>query len=155
MSALPPGRRLPDRPAHGKHKAAELAPDRVKEALHEFRRLNTPEARAAFADYWIGIWAKDFSYAWPMLYELLKVVKDERLYADPLRVGPAAPGGPENHGDAGTYASFEDYFRDRVLPVMVLFADLEEAHQYMRAHAPEVLLRLAASRAPQTAEADE
>ena len=112
MSALPPGRRLPDRPAHGKHKAAELAPDRVKEALREFRRLNTPEARAAFADYWIGIWAKDFSYAWPMLYELLRVVKDERLYADPLRVGPAAPGGPENHGDAGTYASFEDYFRD-------------------------------------------
>jgi hypothetical protein len=122
--------------AHGTHKAAVLAPDRVQAALAEFKRLNTREARAAFADYWIGIWAQDFDYAWPMLYELLRIVEEDELYADPQRVGPGAPGDASAHGDTQSYPTFADYFTDRVGRRFEHWAELERAYRYAQTYAP-------------------
>ena len=125
--------------AHGTHKAASLAPDRVEEALAEFKKLNTREARAAFADYWIGVWAEDFEYAWPMLYELLQIVDEEELYRDPRRVGPGAPGGQAAHGSKASYETFADYFADRVRHPFERWAELEQAHRYAQTYAPGLL----------------
>ena len=125
--------------AHGTHKAASLAPDRVQEALAEFKRLNTREARAAFADYWIGIWAEDFDYAWPMVYELLRIVDEDRLYADPRRVGPGAPGDSAMHGTAESYDSFAAYFEDRVKRPFQSFAEMESTYHYAQKYAPDLL----------------
>lgn len=126
------------RAAHGKHKAASLAPSRVEEALVEFRKLNSREARAAFADYWIGIWAQDFDYAWPMLYELLHIVEEERLYTDPRRVGPAAPGDPAMHGRVSSYETFEAYFEDRVKQNFARWRELEGTYQYAHRYARDL-----------------
>ena len=121
------------------HKAASLAPDRVQEALAEFRRLNSREARAAFADYWIGVWAQDFEYAWPMLYELLSIVKEDKLYADPKRVGPGAPGDASAHGQASSYKDFAAYFEDRVKRPWQQWAELEATYQYASHYAKDLL----------------
>jgi hypothetical protein len=122
-------------------KAAALAPDRVQAALTEFRKLNSREAKAAFADYWIGVWAEDFEYAWPMLYELLEIVDKEELYRDPRRVGPGAPGDRSAHGDKASYDSFADYFADRVRHPFERWVELERAHRYAQRYAPDLFDR--------------
>jgi hypothetical protein len=147
-------RAAPHSAAHGTHAAAALAPDRTEEALAEFRRLNTREARAAFADYWIGIWAQDFEYAWPMVYELLSLVNEEELFRDPRRVGPSAPGAVEAHGVRGSYDSFAEYFEDRAKSPFERWAELESTYHYARDHAPG-LMATAFSAASTMREADE
>lgn len=121
-------------PGRGVLRAARYAPRRVAEALGEFHKLNNRDARAAFADHWIGLWARDFNEAWPMLYELLKLVEDDKLYQDPRRVGPGA-GGSE-HGEASTYGSFSEYFEDRVGQSFGTWAELENTYQYAHQNMP-------------------
>lgn len=109
--------------------------DELNDAVKEFRKLDSPEARAAFADSWIGIWARDFDSAWPMVYELLSLVEQEELYRDPRRVGPGAPGG--HHGER-TYSSFAEYFTDRVRQPFRRWAELEGTYRYAKTYAPEL-----------------
>ncbi len=122
--------------------AATLAPDRVQQALAEFKKLNTREAKAAFADYWIGVWAQDFEYAWPMLYELLNIVKEDKLYADPKRVGPGAPGDATAHGQESSYKDFAAYFEDRVKRPWQQWAELEATYQYAAHYAKDLLKQI-------------
>lgn len=121
--------------------AASLTSDRMQQAMTEFRKLNTREARAAFADYWIGIWAEDYEYAWPMLYELLDIVKEDELYADPRRVGPGAPGDSAVHGQASSYKDFAAYFEDRVKQPFETWAGLERVYHYAQDYAPDLLTK--------------
>lgn len=116
--------------------AARYMPHRVEEALKEYKNLENRVARKAFADHWVGLWARDFDEAWPMLYELLALVEEEKLYADPRRVGPGAAG--SEHGDKSTYASFADYFRDRVGRSFETWAELENTFKYAKTHKPEL-----------------
>ncbi len=110
--------------------------DRV---VDEYRRLNSREARVAFADSLIGLWAKDSESAWSVAYELLKLIEDDELYRDPRRVGPAAPGGKETHGKRDSYDSFRDYFEDRARKPFAVWAELESTYQYVTKNAPELL----------------
>lgn len=128
---------IQDGAGRGIRKAAAYHPERVAEALKEFRHLNTREARAAFADHWIGLWAREFDDAWPMLYELLEIVKDDELYRDPRRVGPGAAGGPETHGDASKYPDFRAYFEDRVSRSFETWAELESTYQFVHEYRPD------------------
>lgn len=113
--------------------------ERVREALKDYRMLNSREAKAAFADHWIGWWSHDFDDAWPMVYELLRLVEEDELYKDPRRVGPGAPGARESHGDVDTYPDFAAYFVDRVRRPFETWARLESEHRYLEAYAPDVL----------------
>lgn len=126
-------------PGRGVRKAAAYAPRRVSEALREFRSLNSREARAAFADHWIGLWASEFDDAWPMLYELLHIVEEEKLYADPRRVGPGAPGGSETHGETESYSDFAAYFEDRVKRPFETWSEMEGTYHYAQKYAPDLL----------------
>src|SRR5690242_3775325 len=114
--------------------AARWGSRRVEEALRDFRSLNNRGARAAFADHWIGSWARDFGDAWPMLYELLKIVEDDELYRDPRRVGPGAAG--TELGDKSSYDSFAAYFEDRVGQPFQTWAELESTYSYAKQYAP-------------------
>lgn len=116
--------------------AARRRPVGVEEALKDFHSLNNRGARAAFADHWIGLWARDFGDAWPMLYELLKIVDEDQLYRDPRRVGPAAAG--TEHGDKSMYDSFAAYFEDRVGQPFRTWAELESTYSYAKQHAPDL-----------------
>jgi hypothetical protein len=124
---------------HGALKAAALAPSGAREIVAEYERLNTREAKAAFADRWVGIWSKDLDASWPVLYELLKLIEDDKLYADPRRVGPAAPGGRAAHGKQARYDSFEQYFNDRVRQPFERWAELEQTYHYVSEYAPDLL----------------
>jgi len=132
---------IQDGAGRGIRKAASYYPERVAEALKEFRHLNTREARAAFADHWIGLWAREFDDAWPMLYELLEIVKEDELYRDPRRVGPAAAGGPETHGDTSEYPDFRAYFEDRVSQPFETWAELEGTYRFVHEYRPEFFAR--------------
>lgn len=125
--------------------------DELNDAIREFHKLGTAEARAAFADSWIGIWARDFDRAWPMLYELLRLIDEQKLYSDPRRVGPDAPGGKQHHGER-IYETFADYFTDRVSQPFRRWAELERTYRYAKRYAPELFelaLSDAAARAQQ------
>lgn len=110
----------------GVRKAAAYAPRLLNEALTEFRQLNSREARAAFADHWIGLWAREFDDAWPMLYELLEIVEQDSLFKDPRRTGRE-------------HASFADYFEDRVKRPFETWAELENTYRYAQKYAPGLL----------------
>ena len=99
-----------DRPAHGRHKAAALAPDRVSRRC-PVRNLNTREAKAAFADYWIGVWAEDFDYAWRMGDQPFCIVEQDHLYADRRRVGPGAPGDADDMVDRRRTSLLPNFFK--------------------------------------------
>lgn len=130
-------RKEPQHPAgRGVRLAARWTAGRVEAALKDFRSLNNRAARAAFADHWIGLWARDFGDAWPMLYELLKIVDEDKLYRDPRRVGPRAAG--TEHGDKPMYVSFAEYFEDRVGQPFQTWAELESTHRYAKRFAPEL-----------------
>lgn len=111
--------------------------DELNDAIREFHKLGTSEARAAFADSWIGIWARDFDRAWPMVYELLRLIDEQKLYSDPRRVGPSAPGGKQHHGER-IYETFADYFTDRVGQPFRRWAELERTYRYAKRYAPEL-----------------
>lgn len=106
--------------------------------MAEYRQLNTREARAAFADRWVGIWAHDFDASWTVLYELLKLIEDDQLYTDPRRVGPGAAGDKTEHGDRPSYDSFEKYFKDRVRQPFATWSELERTYHYVTDYAPEL-----------------
>ena len=109
----------------GVRKAAAYAPRLLNEALTEFRQLNSREARAAFADHWIGLWAREFDEAWPMLYELLEIVEQDGLFKDARRTGRE-------------HASFADYFENRVKRPFETWAELESTYHYARNYAPQI-----------------
>jgi hypothetical protein len=119
--------------------AAKTLFDGVPKILTEFKNLNTREARAAFADHWIGIWARDFDESWTVIYELLKIIEEDELYKDPRRVGPQAPGFPqETHGQHSSYPDFAAYFTDRVKQPLNTWAELERTYRYAQRYAPEI-----------------
>jgi hypothetical protein len=122
----------------GRFAAYKTLLDGVPHILGEFKKLNTREARAAFADHWIGVWADDFDQAWPVVYELLNIIKEDELFKDPRRVGPGAPGGRETHGQRSSYSDFAAYFTDRVRQPFDRWAELEQTYRYAQTYAPEI-----------------
>jgi hypothetical protein len=131
--------KLEHRAGDGRHAAAHTLPVDVPKVLGEFRKLNTRESRAAFADHWIGIWARDFDKSWQVIYELLKIVEEDELYKDPRRVGPQAPGFPkETHSQESSYPDFAAYFTERVKQPLDRWAELERTYQYAQRYAPEI-----------------
>src|SRR5208282_1664524 len=63
-----------------------LNPD-VQRVLDDYRRLNTDEARARYADHFLSRTAHVMDEIWPAFYELLKRVEDGKLYSDPAYLG--------------------------------------------------------------------
>jgi hypothetical protein len=74
--------------ADGAGAASKVSPGSGKfdEIHREFRRLNTREAQAVFADRWLAVATNQFNDTWPMIYEMLKLVETERIYKQPRKL---------------------------------------------------------------------
>jgi hypothetical protein len=128
--------------ARAKGKAIQITGrTKTDDVLREFRSLKSRAERAVFADHLIGVWGKDFEFAWPAIYELLHIIEEDELYRDWRRVGPKAPGGPETHGERSSYESFAEYFADRVNKPLASWAELEATYHYAQTYGPELFRR--------------
>lgn len=134
--------------ADGRGRVYATIPHQSRDAVAEFKSLNTREARIAFADHWLGIWAHDFELCWPAVYELLRLVEETELYKDPRWVGPGAPG--KMHGTKPGYANFAEYFQDRLGHPLARWAEIEATYHYAQTYAPN-LFKAAFSHAKDTA----
>lgn len=126
--------RPPDSVATGRMAASQspvglLHPD-LDEPLADFQRLNSVEARAAFADRWILRSARRLEEVWPMLYELLRIVRDGELFS---KAGYLEQG--------RTYPDFKAYFEDVVKQPFTRWGELEATYHFVERYAPELRLQ--------------
>lgn len=103
-------------------------PANVSYVLDRLQALNTDEAKAAFADKWIGLCAQSLDTAWIVCYTLLSIIKEKEMYKIP-------------HWMEGnkTYDSFNDYFEHRFKKPFETLSELESIHQFIAEACPELL----------------
>lgn len=94
----------------------------------EMQRLNSDEARGAYADEWVRIAATSFERSWPEFYAMLAQVRDKGLYRDQYSM----KGGQ-------TYETFEDYFEAVAKQSYATFFELERTYKFVSQTAPELL----------------
>jgi hypothetical protein len=99
-----------------------------EEILRDFRRLNTEDARAAFADRWVRLATERLDVTWPVLYELLRVIRDRKLYEN-----ARAMEGKQS------LASFEEYWDQVVRKPFDTWRELEETYHFVSTQAPELM----------------
>lgn len=123
----------PHNAIYGRGEAASIYPGwepsaNVTYVFNRFHALNTDEARAAFADKWIGLCAQSLDTAWVVCYQLLSVIKGKEMYKLP-------------HWMEGnkTYDSFKDYFEHRFKQPFDKWLKLEIAHQFVVETCPDIL----------------
>ena len=123
--------RSPDTVATGRMGASWSAvgllhPD-VAEALADFHRLNTDEARAAFADRWLRRASRRLEEAWPVIYFLLRLMREEELYN--------RPGYLEQDQ---VFPDFKSYFEATMKLPISTWAELEGTYRFVQDYAPEL-----------------
>ena len=100
----------------------------ISYVLDRFQVLNTDEARAAFADKWIGLCAQSLDTAWVVCYRLLNIIKEKEMYKTALWM----------EGNK-TYNSFKDYFEHRFKKPFKTWLELERTHRFFAETSPELL----------------
>ena len=75
------------KPCDGSWKATSATPQ-FSAIVFEYRKLNTREARVAFVDTFLKTWAYNFEQSWPVIYQTLEWVEQDKLYADPRVIDP-------------------------------------------------------------------
>jgi len=111
----------------GHGKAISYAP-RLADLVVEYRKLNTREARIAFVDTWLKIWAYNFEKTWPVIYQVLEWVEQEKLYQDPRAIDPSEK-----------YDDFKSYFEARLKKPFTMWFELEQTHHYVTKFAPDLV----------------
>jgi hypothetical protein len=94
----------------------------------EYRKLNSREARVAFVDTFLKTWASHFEESWPVIYQALEWVEQDKLYQDPRAVDPTE-----------VYPDFKAYFEARMRRPFTLWIELEQTHRYVTNFAPELI----------------
>ena len=115
------------RSSEGRHQAIEYAP-RLSELMLEYKKLNSREARVAFIDTWLKIWAYDFEKTWPVIYQALEWVEQDELYKDPRAMSPDE-----------IYPDFKSFFEARLKKPFTMWMELEQTHHYVSKFAPELI----------------
>jgi hypothetical protein len=93
--------------------------------LEEFHRFASADARAAFAGRWLQTLASRLENTWPVMYELLAIIRDRDLYRS------------EHFLESGqVFASFEDYFVREIGQPFEVWAKLEKAYQFVSRNRP-------------------
>lgn len=123
--------RRPDSVAKGRMRAASrgggLIMDEVTEILNDFRRLNNEDARAAFADKWVRLASDRLEYTWPVLYELLRIIRDRKLYEVAERME-----------DRQARGSFEEYLEQVVRQPFEVWEKLEQTYHFVTTTRPDL-----------------
>lgn len=103
---------------------------KMRQVLDNYRKLNTDEARAAFALKWSQLIADRFDRTWPVLYEMLRLIKAKQLYKDKSACDVIGIGASE---------SFEGFFEEVMgKPFSTWFA-LETTYHFATESCPELL----------------
>jgi len=123
----------PHNPIYGRGEAASIYPGwelsaNVSYVFSRFQTLNTDEARAAFADKWIGLCAQSIDTAWVVCYQLLSIIKEKQMYKIPQWM----------EGNK-TYDSFSDYFEQRFKQPFEKWLQLERTYKFVVETCPELL----------------
>lgn len=92
----------------------------AREALEKFHRYGTDEARAAYADRLIERLGSHLEVTWPVLYELLRLVRDRSLFTE-------------------KYPGFQEYFEARLGQPFSRWVELESTYQFAHQYAPDLL----------------
>lgn len=94
----------------------------------EYARLNTDEAKGAFADKLIRSMASRLNDTWPILYHLLAIIRDRKVFEMPELVegGRACP-------------DFKTYFEEVVGRPFDTWGEMEQVHHFVSEFKPELL----------------
>ena len=104
-----------------------LRPD-VRRVLEDYRRLESDEARARYADHFLSRTSHLMEDVWPTFYELLKRVEEQELYSRPGYLA-----------DDRVFSSFREYFEFRAGRPFEAWAELESTYHYAKDYAPGLL----------------
>jgi len=115
------------RSSEGRYKAIVHTPKFSDIAL-EYRKLNTREARVAFVDTFLKTWASRFEDSWPVIYQALEWVEQDKLYQDPRVMEPGE-----------VYPDFKSYFEARLKKPFTLWIEMEQTHRYVTKFAPDLI----------------
>ena len=105
---------------------AGLRTSTADQALADFRTLTTDVARAAFADHWLAINGRALEQTWGMTYELLRVVRDTRLFERPMA------------DRKETFPSFDAYVDHYLGRGLEAWVELENTYKFAHAVAPRL-----------------
>lgn len=100
----------------------------VRRVIDDYKRLDSEEAKARYADHFLSRAAGAMDEIWPTFYELLKCVKEGELFSKPGYLG----------GDR-TFDTFKEYFEHRVGRPFETWAELEGTYHYAEKYAPDLL----------------
>jgi hypothetical protein len=120
-----------DGSGEGSRGAIKLS-ENLDDMLRAYKRLNSREARVGFVDAWLNTSASYFNDAWPIIYELLKIVQENELYKDPRRLGKGVH-------DKPSFESFQEYFEARLKQPFATWFELERTYHYVQNCAPELI----------------
>ena len=98
----------------------------ISYVLEQFRILNTDEARAAFADKWIGLCVQSLNGVLPICYRLLSIIRDKEMY----KLAHWMEGNR-------TYHSFAHYFKYRFNKFFESWSEIEQIHKFIADFCPQ------------------
>lgn len=97
--------------------------------MFEYHQLNTDEAKGAFADKLVRNLSIRLSETWPVLYRLLGIIRDRKVYEDARLVA-----------DGKTYTGFKEYFEEVMGYPFDRWAEMEQTYHFVATFKPELLL---------------
>lgn len=115
------------------HNNVGIRSEAVKTVIDDYQRLRSPEARMVFARHWIAVTCREMNVTWVALYDLLRLVKDNKLYAVEEKLPNSQVG--------QTYETFKDFFEDVVRKPFQVWSELETTYQFVVENAPGLLER--------------
>lgn len=98
----------------------------MRDVLATFKRLDD-DGKATFANHYLAHAAAAMDDTWPVVYQMLHLVEERRLYADPVYM------------KGETFATFAEYFEARIGKPFSTWADLEATHHYVQRFRPELV----------------
>ena len=86
-----------------------------------YEKISTDVGKAVFAHRWLENIGADFTESWTIVYDLLRIVRDTKLYARPT--------GQKKK----TWPTFEAYFEEVMGRPLRVWSELEATHQFCTA----------------------
>jgi len=97
------------------------------EVLADFYKLQSDDARAAFARTWLAKSSEALNETWSVVYELLKLVEQKELYKKESSLS-----------NSTIYNTFQDFFEDTLKRPFEEWARLEADYKYVSQYFPEL-----------------
>jgi len=97
------------------------------EVLADFYKLQSDDARAAFARTWLAKSSEALNETWSVVYELLKILEEKELYKKESSLN-----------NSKIYGSFQEFFEDTFKRPLEELARLEADYNYVSKYVHEL-----------------